>query len=88
MEYKKIEYKGECGCIVTVVSPRADGVLLDYCPMHKAALELYEALEVATTRIHNSIRYEPAGEYRAMMQKDLAQGLKALAKAKSKQDEH
>ena len=38
-----------------------------------AAPRMYEALKVASTRIHNSIRYEPAGEYRVMIQKDLRQ---------------
>ena len=46
-----------------------------------AAPRMYEALKVASTRIHNSIHYEPTGEYRVMMQKDLKQIEQALAEA-------
>ena len=39
---------------------------------------MYEALKVATARIHNQIRYE-TGEMREQLQKELSQCLSALA---------
>ena len=40
MEYTK----GECGCYV-VISPDKTGYGIVYCPLHKAAPDMYEALE-------------------------------------------
>ncbi|KKN07686.1 hypothetical protein LCGC14_1064590, partial [marine sediment metagenome] len=51
----------------------------------KVAEDMYEALKVAETRIHNEIRHHPeAGDYRKMLQDELRQVSKALAKAEGK----
>ena len=68
-----------CGC--TVQQDHDARVHIEYCPKHKSAPDLYEALKVATTRIHNHIRYE-TGDYRVTLQEELKQGLAALAKAR------
>ncbi len=43
--------------------------------------DMYEALKIADTVIHNAIRYEPAGEYRKQLQQYLIQIREAKAKA-------
>ena len=72
------------GTIAICPSPANDeGVMEFVANVHliAAAPRMYEALKVASTRIHNSIRYEPAGEYRVMIPKDLRQIEQALAEA-------
>jgi len=55
------------------------------CLKMKVAEDMYEALKVAETRIHNEIRHHPeAGDYRKMLQDELRQVSKALAKAEGK----
>ena len=56
----------------------------DLVNIYKASLDMYEALKVADTAIHNSIRYEPAGAYRKQFQQYLIQIREALAKAEGK----
>ena len=56
----------------------------DTVNIYKASLDMYEALKVADTAIHNSIRYEPAGDYRKQLQQYLIQIRQDLAEAEGK----
>src|SRR3990167_4516342 len=50
-----------------------------------AAPDMYEALKIAEVRIHNEIRHHPeAGDYRKILQDELRQVMKALAKAEGR----
>lgn len=83
MDYTKGECY-ECGCYIEYYEgfkDKQDHII--YCPKHSAAPDMYKALKIAATRIHNHIRYEQ-GEYREMLQRDLKEILKALAKADNK----
>jgi len=70
-----------CGC--EVIEATNGSVMLTYCPKHKVAPDLYEALRHSTTIIHNQIRYE-VGEHREYLQKQLKTNLEILAKAEGK----
>ena len=66
-----------CGCTIFRVN---DKVIIDYCPKHKAAPDMYEALKVLVNK------FETAGIIlgftEAHLIKELEEGRQALTKAK------
>ena len=41
----------DCGCSVTQSKGHTLSMVMNYCPKHQAALELYTALEILTKRV-------------------------------------
>ena len=74
----------ECGCLMTAYvneddTTRIDMLDIHYCPRHKAALELYEALRFAIMALSNLAKHD--GDSPMNWAKRLKNAEKALALA-------